>query len=175
MQKIRATLLNTGDFEDGTALTNYCKLIATNRQKTTIIGQVQKHHILPRAWFKLHNKKLDNSADNIVLLTVADHAKAHLFLFQAAINPEVRAQNAAAVRYMCDLFSEELIDKYSEELNKVNAELTYRKSKALAERRAAGLNQRARPVVCLETNQVYKTIKEAQEITGLWLKPVLSG
>jgi predicted transcriptional regulator len=76
---------------------------------------------------------------------------------------------------MCDIFNEELIDEYAEELNKVNLELVKKKSKALAERRAAGLNERRRPVVCVETGQIFKTIKEAQEITGLWLKPVLSG
>lgn len=175
MQKIRTTLLNTGDFEDGTALTNYCKLITTNRQKTTIIGQVQRHHILPRAWFKLHNKKLDNSADNIVLLSVADHAKAHLFLFQAATNPEVRSQNAAAVRYMCNLFSEELIDEYADALNQVNLEVYKAKSKALAERRAAGLNERRRAVMCIETGQVFKTVKEAQDTLHLFIKNVLNG
>ena len=175
MQKIRAALLNTGDFEDGTALTNYCRLIATNRQKTTIIGQAQKHHILPRAWFKLHNKKLDNSADNIVLLTVADHAKAHLFLFQAATNPKVKAQNAAAVRYMCDLFSKEQIDIAADELNQIDLEVSKAKSKALAARRAKGLNERCRAVVCLETGVVYPTIKAAQEDTGLFIKNHLKG
>jgi hypothetical protein len=175
MQKIRAILLATGDFKDCESLTKYCRLITKNKQNTNLTIQIQKHHILPRAWYKLHNKKVDNSASNTVLLSVADHAKAHLFLFQAATNPEVRAQNAAAVRYMCDIFSEELIDEYAEELNKVNIELAKKKSKALAERRAAGLNERRRPVICIETGQVFKTIKEAQEITGLWLKPVLSG
>lgn len=175
MQFLESRLLETSDFVAGEALTKYCKLIKSNQTKKDFSGQIQKHHILPRAWYKLHNKKLDNSASNTVLLTVADHVKAHLFLFQAAINPEVRAQNAAAVRCMCDLFSEELIDEYAEELNRVDTELAHRKSKALAERRAAGLNQRARPVMCIETNQVFKTIKEAQEITGIWLKPVLSG
>lgn len=175
MQFLESRLLETGDFEAGEALTKYCKLIKANQYKTDFSGQIQKHHILPRAWYKLHNKKLDNSTTNTVLLTVSDHAKAHLFLFQAASNPEVRAQNAAAVRCMCDLFSEELIDEYAEELNRVNLELAQKKSKALAERRAAGLNQRARPVLCVETNQVFGTIKEAQESMHLWIKPVLSG
>ena len=175
MQFLESRLLETGDFEAGEALTKYCKLIKANQHKKEFSGQTQKHHILPRAWYKLHNKKLDNSVSNTVLLTVADHAKAHLFLFQAATNPEVRSQNAAAVRYMCDLFSEELIEEHADELNKINIALTSKKSKVLAERRAAGLNQRARPVLCIETNQIFNTIKEAQETMGLWIKPVLSG
>ena len=175
MQFLESKLVETGDFQAGEALTKYCELIKANKTRKDFSGQTQKHHILPRAWYKLHNKKLDNSETNLVHLSVSDHAKAHLFLFQAAINSDVRSQNAAAVRYMCDLFSEELINEHAAELDKVNQELAQKKSKLLAERRAAGLNQRARPVICVETNQVFSTIKEAQEVTGLWIKPVLSG
>lgn len=111
----------------------------------------------------------------MVHLLISDHAKAHLFLFQAAINPEVRSQNASAVRCMCNLFSEDLINEHADVLNQVNLEVSKAKSKALAERRAAGLNERRRAVVCIETGQVFNTIKEAQETTGLWIKPALSG
>ena len=75
----------------------------------------------------------------------------------------MRSQNAAAVRYMCNLFSEELIDEYADALNQVNLEVSKAKSKALAERRAAGLNERRRAVMCIETGQVFKTVKEAQD------------
>lgn len=175
MQFLESKLLETGDFRAGEALTKYCKLIKANQDTALSVGQTQSHHILPRAWYKLHNKKLDNSKANLVNLLISDHAKAHLFLFQAAINPEVRSQNAAAVRCMCNLFSEELIDEYADVLNQVNLEVSKTKSKALAERRAAGLNERRRAVVCIETGQVFSTVKEAQETTGLWIKPVLSG
>ena len=175
MQKIEELLLSTGDFETGEALTKYCRLIKANQNTKLIAGQTQSHHILPRAWHKLHNKKLDNSKTNLVNLSISDHAKAHLFLFQAATNPEVRSQNAAAVRYMCNLFSEELIDEYADALNQVNLEVSKAKSKALAERRATGLNERRRAVMCIETGQVFKTVKEAQDTLHLFIKNVLNG
>ena len=150
MQFLESKLLETGDFTAGEALTKYCDLIKANQDTELITGQTQSHHILPRAWYKLHNKKLDNSKANLVNLRISDHAKAHLFLFQAAIDPQVRSQNAAAVRCMCNLFSEELIDEYADVLNQVNLEVSKAKSKALAERRAAGLNERRRAVVCIE-------------------------
>lgn len=175
MQILKQRLLETGDFADCAALDKYCELVVISRTKASFSGKTQDHHILPRAWYKLHNKKLDNSADNLIRLLVSDHAKAHLFLFQSATNPEVKAQNAAAVRYMCDLFSEELIDIAAEELNQINLEVSNAKSKALAARRAKGLNERRRAVACLETGQEFKTIKEAQEATGLFIKQHLKG
>ena len=175
MQFLKQKLLETNDFTNCEALDKYCELIYTNRNRESFTGRTQDHHILPRAWFKLYGKKLDNSPANLVELLISDHAKAHLFLFQAAINPEVRAQNAAAVRYMCDLFSEELIDLAADELNQINVEVSKTKSKALAERRSKGLNERRRAVVCLETGVVYPTIKAAQEDTGLFIKQHLRG
>ena len=175
MQRLKQRLVETGDFADCIALDKYCTLIIVNKTRESFSGKTQEHHILPRAWYKLHNKKLDNSASNLIRLPVSDHAKAHLFLFQAATNPEVKAQNAAAVRYMCDLFSEELIDIAANELNQVDLEVTKAKSKALAARRARGLNERRRSVVCIETGQEFKTIKEAQDTMGIWIKQHLKG
>lgn len=175
MQILKQRLLETGDFADCAALDKYCELVVVSRSKESFSGKTQDHHILPRAWYKLHNKKLDNSADNLIRLLVSDHAKAHLFLFQSATNPEVKAQNAAAVRYMCDLFSEELIDIAAEELNQIDLEVSKAKSKALAARRAKGLNERRRAVQCIETGIKYPTIKAAQEATGLFIKQHLRG
>lgn len=36
-----------------------------------------KHHIVPKCWFKLHNMPIDNSDDNIILLTYEDHCRVH--------------------------------------------------------------------------------------------------
>jgi hypothetical protein len=175
MQKLKQKLLETGDFADCEALIKYCELIIANRDLESFSGRIQDHHILPRAWFKLYDMELDNSPSNRVNLLVSDHAKAHLFLFRAATNPEVKSQNAAAVRYMCDLFSEDLIDLAADELNQINLEVSKAKSKALAERRAKGLNERRRAVICIETGQEFKTIKAAQEATGLFIKQHLKG
>lgn len=177
MQALEARLLETGDFVACEALTNYCKLVITNKNKTPqqLLGQTQKHHILPRSWYKMNNIAVDNSNENLVRLLVSDHVKAHLFLFQAAATPDVRSKNAAAVRYMCDLFSEELIDEHADELNQINQEVKRAKSKILAERRAAGLNERRRAVECIETGQVFNTIKDAEETMHVFIHAVLSG
>lgn len=48
------------------------------RDKTYI--EVQKHHIIPKAWYKHNNYEIDNTDDNIVLLTIAEHVKVHYYL-----------------------------------------------------------------------------------------------
>lgn len=39
-----------------------------------------KHHIIPRCWFKMNNLPVDNSDNNLILLSVEDHIKVHKLL-----------------------------------------------------------------------------------------------
>lgn len=48
------------------------------------------HHIIPRCWYKLHNLPVDNSKDNLVLLTPEDHAKVHKLAYLCSKN-EIKA------------------------------------------------------------------------------------
>lgn len=43
-----------------------------------------KHHIIPRCWFKMKGKEIDNSKDNLVLLTYDDHIKVHKLTYLCA-------------------------------------------------------------------------------------------
>lgn len=36
-----------------------------------------RHHIIPKCWFKLHNLPIDNSEDNLVLVSYENHLKLH--------------------------------------------------------------------------------------------------
>lgn len=49
---------------------NYARL--TNKE-----GKFEKHHIVPRCWFRLKNITIDNSKENLVNLTVEQHRKVH--------------------------------------------------------------------------------------------------
>ena len=175
MQKIKEQLLATGAFIDNEAFSNYCQLVASNRSTATVKGKTQKHHILPRAWFKLHDEPIDNSKDNLVNLLVIDHIKAHLYLLKATSSEDLRNASAAAVRYMCDIFKLDELDTYATELEEAHLRVAAVKAKQLSARRTAGLNERRRAVVCLETGQEFKTIKEAQDTMGLWIKNHLKG
>jgi hypothetical protein len=175
MQKIKEQLLATGAFLDNEAFSNYCQLIVSNRDTKSVKGKTQKHHILPRAWFKLHNKPIDNSKDNLVNLLVVDHVKAHLYLLKATSSEDLRNASAAAVRYMCDIFKFDELDAHTAELEEVHLRVSIAKAKKLAKQRASGLNERRRAVVCIETGQEFKTIKDAQDTMRLWIKQHLKG
>ena len=49
-----------------------------------------KHHIIPRCWFKMNNLPIDNSKDNLVLLSYEDHCKVHKLMSLCSISEELR-------------------------------------------------------------------------------------
>jgi hypothetical protein len=48
-----------------------------NKARLNPPSKGHNHHIIPKCWFKLHNLPVDNSKDNLVLLTEEDHQKVH--------------------------------------------------------------------------------------------------
>jgi Flp pilus assembly CpaF family ATPase len=42
---------------------------------------IEKHHIIPKHYFKLQNSIIDNSNDNIIYLTPKQHLKIHLLIY----------------------------------------------------------------------------------------------
>lgn len=57
-----------------------------------------KHHIIPKCWFKLKGIAIDNSDDNIVLLTEADHVKVHKLAILCSKDDIMRSKQAFAVK-----------------------------------------------------------------------------
>ena len=56
-----------------------------------------RHHIVPRCWFKMNNLPIDNSDDNLVLLSVEDHYKVHKLMYLCAATPEMKSKMGFAV------------------------------------------------------------------------------
>ena len=56
-----------------------------------------KHHIIPRCWFKMNNLPVDNSKDNLVLLSVEDHIKVHRLSILCAATPQLKGRMSLAV------------------------------------------------------------------------------
>lgn len=80
MAELKEKLLLTNYFIDNDWLNKYCNLIEINKNTKKESGITQKHHILQKAYFKITNKQLDNSKDNIVHLKYSDHILAHYYL-----------------------------------------------------------------------------------------------
>lgn len=43
-------------------------------------GNFEKHHIVPRCWYRINNLEVDNSSANLVNLTREQHAKVHMLI-----------------------------------------------------------------------------------------------
>lgn len=77
---IKDKLLETGFFVENEFLYKYCDLIRLNRDTKQEKFKTQKHHILPRTYFKEVGIEQDDTQDNIVNLYFSDHALAHYYL-----------------------------------------------------------------------------------------------
>ena len=67
-----------------------------------------KHHIIPRCWFKMNNLPIDNSANNVVLLSVEDHYKVHVLTTMCCVNAMMRSKMGLA----CHRLNNKYIVKY---------------------------------------------------------------
>lgn len=58
-----------------------------------------RHHIIPRCWFKKNNLTVDGSKNNVILLTVEDHAKVHKLAYLCS-NEQIKSALAYAALLM---------------------------------------------------------------------------
>lgn len=77
----------------------YCTLIENNRNTPKQRYKTNKHHIIPRNYFKENNRQVDNSQENIVNLTYADHFLAHYYLSMCCVG-RYKFYNELAVEYL---------------------------------------------------------------------------
>ena len=93
---LKQKLLATGLFIDNNKFNDYL-LLVTNQNK--ILGYSEKHHILPRIFYKRNKLPLDNSVDNLIELSYSDHCYAHWLLYYCTIG-YLKTASAVAVSYI---------------------------------------------------------------------------
>lgn len=59
-----------------------------------------KHHIIPRCWFKMKGIPVDNSNDNLVLLTYEDHCKVHKLALLCGKDKVIRSKLGWALKIL---------------------------------------------------------------------------
>ena len=90
---LKKKLLDTGYFIDNSYLADYLDLVSANSKATYL----ERHHILPRAYYNITEQEIDNSDDNLVSLSFADHCKAHWLLYYCTIDRVQYATQTAFV------------------------------------------------------------------------------
>ena len=63
-ETLKNYLLNTTLFTDNDFLENYCELIINNLDNKKIKNITQVHHILPKSYFKVVHKEVNNKTGN---------------------------------------------------------------------------------------------------------------
>lgn len=80
MTNLETTLKTLDGFVDNEYLDKYIRLVERHKHSPVYRGDVNLHHIVPKAWFKLNNRDVDNDPSNLVTLRYREHVLAHYFL-----------------------------------------------------------------------------------------------
>ena len=102
---ITTKLLDTGIFESNEYLMKYSQLILDNQETKYIPFETQRHHIIPKYYFKRIGELVDDSKSNLVNLRYCDHILAHYYLAMCSINGEDKYSNLCGVRRIIRGFS----------------------------------------------------------------------
>lgn len=76
----------------------------------------QKHHIIPKNYYKYNNMSVDNSKNNVIYLKIVDHVLAHYYLILCAKQEWFKISNVIAFIHMTNEYDmsigeQELIKK----------------------------------------------------------------
>lgn len=96
-ENLKEKLIGLGVFIDNEHLDLYCHLIveAKNNQP---LNTYEKHHIIPRAYYKLTGISIDNAPDNLVMLSHFEHCLAHYYLCMCSTGKLLYKQEHAFIR-----------------------------------------------------------------------------
>jgi len=112
------------------------------------------HHIIPKCWFKKNNLPVDNSDDNLVLLTYEDHCKVHKLMTLCTNDEDLRRRYIFAYTRVTN--GSVLGLKHSDESR---AKMSYSARHRKSQRRGYHLSEEAR-----------KHISESQKGRVAWNK-----
>lgn len=100
INNFKRELIESNQFEDNKYLDLYCDLIKSNKKREKEIYKTQKHHIIPRCYFKYNNLEIDDSQENLVNLLYKDHILAHYYLCLCCIDSILSYKLFAGLTYI---------------------------------------------------------------------------
>ena len=117
---LKEKLLTLGIINDNEYLNKYCELIEANRETKREKFKTQKHHIIPRSYYKYLDIKVDNTKNNLVELLNKDHVLAHYYLVKCAKAPWFYYSCLCAIAKMFNDFK-----RWNKEFNILEDELRF--------------------------------------------------
>lgn len=80
MVNIEDTLKTLDGFIDNEYLDKYLQIIRGCRRFRGRRGNTNRHHVIPKVWFKLQGMEVNNDPENLVTIEHREHALAHYYL-----------------------------------------------------------------------------------------------
>lgn len=121
-----------------------------------------KHHIVPRSYFKKKGLKLINK-NNIVKVSIINHLWIHYYAFKCA-NPIIKNEMAAATKWIFSSLNKTK-NITEEEISEIIED--YAEIRNLIERNEKKWNlSKSKKILCLEQCKVYNTIHECETGTN---------
>lgn len=96
---MKQKLLETNLFIDNEYFEKYIELIVNNRVAYSK-GKTNRHHIIPKYYYKDKGLDIDNSEENIVTLLYKDHILAHYYLSMCSKSTKDISRNALSIRWL---------------------------------------------------------------------------
>jgi len=94
---------------DSIYFNNYCQIIQENIGNNKELNY-EKHHIIPKSYYKMFKLKINNKDENLVYLSRLNHIKAHYYLSLCSIG-KFRASNVYATNCLCNTSKLDEVEK----------------------------------------------------------------
>ena len=115
MNTLKQKLLRLGLVVDNEYLDKYCLLIECNALTKYEKFRTNRHHIIPRFYYKYNNLEVDDTINNTVHLLYVDHVLAHFYIY-SCISDNVKYYKYAAVCAFIKISTSKNIDLTEKEL-----------------------------------------------------------
>lgn len=121
-----------------------------------------KHHIIPRSYFKNNGLPVLNN-DNLIQLSIINHLWVHYYAWKCA-KPIIIKEMAAATKWIFAKLKKQKNIK-DEEVAEIVED--YAKIRAMVEKNGKIYNKATcKKILCLEENKIYDTLHECAKSTG---------
>lgn len=112
---LKEYLMSLEVFIDNEYLDSYIRLIEDNVDTHKSRGFTQRHHIVPRIYYRHNGLNIDNSPDNLVNLFYKDHIYAHYYLSLCSKDGWFKRANILSIQYTIN--NSHLLDKFGDLFN----------------------------------------------------------
>lgn len=92
-------LVNIGLVNDNEWLDKYIDILVKNEKTKKLVNYTQRHHIIPKYYFKYNGLEVDNSINNVVNLSIEEHVLAHYYLCMCS-SDTYKGYSYASINYI---------------------------------------------------------------------------